>query len=98
MLDSIRRGAYVEATRLPLDEAPDVYEENLFEESIDSTRRSAAVESAVGRLAARHRLVIRRHYHAGEGLAAVAVKLKCGPSRASQIHLEAVRALRSRLV
>jgi RNA polymerase sigma factor for flagellar operon FliA len=94
MLDSIRRGPWTDAvTRVALEAAPELAVSLELEAAIDRSRRAAAVQSAVDTLKPRHRTVIRRHYD-GEGLVRVARRLRVSRSRASHMHLAALRSLR----
>lgn len=98
ILDSVRRGKYIENTRAsisdigePLDRAPD------REGDMDRARLASSVARAVDGLGDRHRNVVEWHYHHEERLPVVGERLSVGKSRASQLHCEAIRELRTQL-
>jgi RNA polymerase sigma factor (sigma-70 family) len=95
---AIRRKAYEENTRAPLPAtAPEAYATVEMESEIDTARLHSAVAAAVATLASQQRDVIRLHYREDMRLCCVGRSIKVGRSRASKIHMEAVRALRLRL-
>lgn len=106
ILDSVRRGKYVEQTRVSLADVnwftwQPVAEPSTkvdAETAIDAARVAARVASAVGQLPARLRSAVTLHYEGELNLAAVGKRLNVGKRQASKIHMTAIRRLRSRLV
>lgn len=97
ILDSVRRGKYVENTRPSVTEMPEPCECPDMEGTIDAGRRRDRVAAAVANLGPRHQSVMRLHYAEDMRLPAVGACLSVGKSRASQLHMEAVRELRAEL-
>jgi RNA polymerase sigma factor (sigma-70 family) len=97
ILDSVRRRHYVENTRCSVSAMPEASVLHDIEGGIDRSRQAGRLAAAVSQLDSRHRRVIAWHYGGEERLPAVGIRLKVGKSRASQLHCEAVRELRSRL-
>lgn len=99
IVSSIRRKAYEENTRCPLPaSAPEPYGEMDIESELDAARLYRAVAAAVATLEIRQQEVIRMHYRDEMRLGSVGRTIRVGKSRASKIHMQAVRALRGRLV
>lgn len=97
ILDSVRRKHYVENTRPSCAEMPDpAYTPNM-EAVIDADRERERVTAAVEGLAPRLRNVVELHYAEDMRLPAVGARLSVGKSRASQLHMAAVRELRAEL-
>jgi RNA polymerase sigma factor FliA len=115
IIDSVRRGAYVENTRgsiqaPPLhfsteecstvayrDFSPGAGVSSDLEGDLDRERLRTRLRCAVADLDSRHGSVIEWHYTDELKLPEVGRRLKVGKSRASQVHMEAVRALRDKL-
>lgn len=96
ILDSVRRRHYAENTRPAIDEdhdeaspAPD------HDAEIDTSRLSAKVHAAVQMLPKQQRRVLLAYYSPAEpSLSEVGRRLGIGATRASQIHAEALDAVR----
>lgn len=97
ILDSVRRGKYVENTRPSISELPHPAVTPEPELELDAARRRERVSEAVDRLAPRLQCVVQLHYGRDERLPAVGRELGVGKSRASQLHMEALRQLRGAL-
>lgn len=97
IIDSIRRGNWVENTRAAIDQFDAPGECPAGEDAIDVGRRDRRVAAAVATLSAREQALIRWHYHEELGLEVIGDRLGVTPSRASQIHMGAIRSLRARL-
>lgn len=98
MIDSIRRGAWVENTRASITaigEGPGAAIDPGA--AVDAGRLRERVMQAIERMPARLRTVIHWHYACEMGLPAVGEMLAVSASRASQIHMEAIRELRAAL-
>lgn len=93
--DSIRRRNYTDATGLELEAAPEPTYSDPVQEFIDRARRARAVHSSLEDLAPRQRRVIELHYVRELKLAEVGAALGVCPSRASQLHVQALRKLKS---
>jgi RNA polymerase sigma factor (sigma-70 family) len=99
ILDSVRRGHYVENTRASCTEIPEAAHAYDREAELDNARAGERLAAAVAQLGARHRAVVGWHYGEEElGLPAVGARLGVGERRAAQLREEAVRELRSQLV
>ena len=94
MLDSVRRGAWDEAMRPALDTAPEPAAEPSVERDIDAAWLHRRIERAIRQLPARQRKLMDMHYRQELQLRIVGRRLGVGKSRASQLHLAAVRTLR----
>lgn len=95
ILDSARRGKYVENTRPSITEMPHPALECDAEGELDRARSRARLRRAVDGLAPRLKTVIQIHYGEDERLPLVGAALGVGKSRASQLHLEALQELRA---
>ena len=98
ILDSVKRGKYHENPRPPLSEMPEPAAVPDPESELDSDRRRLALARALETLGDRHRAVIDWRYSDDLRFPVVGELLGVGKARASQLHMEAVRALRSELV
>jgi len=99
ILSSVRRGAYVEATRPALGEVhvlPSTVP--ALVESIDRGRQRWRLEVAVARLEPRQRAAVELHYTEELPLREVAERYGVGRAQASRLHVAAVKVLRARLV
>jgi len=98
IIDSIRRSRYDEQTRPSID-APGIHERHAvvvpIDAKIDNDRREARVRQAIGELPERMREVLAMRYDHGMKFAEIAAAMKVHPSRASQIHVEAIELIRS---
>lgn len=94
ILDSVRRGAYVEATRPSASALPDPVTVPDYDAELDGQDLRRRLAAAIAALPRRQARLIRLHYHGGQRLASIGPQLGVGKSRASQLHMEAVRALR----
>ncbi len=97
IIDSVRRRAYVEATRPSASLVADPLSLPDFEGALDRHAEARRLAAAIAELPARQARLIRLHYVGGKRLKAIGPLLRVGKSRASQLHMEAVRALRTRL-
>lgn len=99
VLDSVRRGAYVEHTRASITEMPEragaVVPEP--EADIDAARFEVRFAAAVAALPERQQRVIDWYYPGKLKFREIGPRLGVGFSRASKIHCEAVRSLRENL-
>ena len=93
MIASIRRRHYTEATCLGLEQAPESAVDPAVEKWLDKVRRARAVHTSLEDLPPRHRRVIELHYCQDQRLSAVSREIGVCPSRASQLHLEALKRL-----
>ena len=99
ILDSVRRGKYVENTRAPLVEMPESGASPEYEARLDQSRRGESVRRAIDGLGERHKIVVELYYGSAEmRLPAVGERLGVSKSRASQLRREAVSQLRGELV
>lgn len=96
MLDIARRSQLRERTMPPLEGVPEGSYLPVPEELVDQAREIARVRVAIGRLPAREQRIINLHY-AGEAFKQIARVLGLSESRISQLHKEALEALRSDL-
>jgi len=98
IIDSIRRNNYAENTR-PSIESAGIGERHCvvvsIDADIDGERRLARVRKAIEELPDRMRRVLEMHYEDGLRFAQIAELLNVHPSRASQIHIEAIQILRA---
>jgi RNA polymerase sigma factor (sigma-70 family) len=97
IVDSVRRGAYVESTRMSAALVPESTIDTEVDSELDRQTELRRLQAAIKKLPQRHARVVRLHYQKDLRLAAVAPILRVGKSRASQLHMEAVRELRHRL-
>ena len=97
IIDSIRRAAFIEATRPGLADSPEPAELTITEAAFDRDALGSRVAAAIRGLPDRQRAVLLLHYEDGLRLRAIAAQYGVGKSRASQIHMSAIRALRRRL-
>jgi len=98
MLDSVRRGAFVEATRPALEDTPEpAGPATVTEADVDRDALALRVAAAIRALPARQQSVLLMHYEDGLRLRAIGAQYGVGKSRASQIHMAAIRSLRRRL-
>lgn len=97
ILDSVRRGAFIEATRVSASGGLDVPVTMLSEDGVDKDALGLRVASAIRMLPALQRSVLLRYYDDGLRLRAIGSEFGVGGSRASRIHMEAIRLLRRRL-
>jgi RNA polymerase sigma factor (sigma-70 family) len=100
ILDSIRREAwdFAEVTRTNLTEIPERGVNPDYEARLDREREYTRVRRAVESLGERERAVVETYYGAGERLPAVGERLGVSKSRASQLHVAALRGIRAELV
>lgn len=97
IIESVRRRRYDENTAPPLEFAEEPQAESAVEAAIDLGRKLARVEAAVNELPPVLRKVIELHYTHDVKLHAIGKRLRKGKSRASQLHMEAIRELRRTL-
>jgi RNA polymerase sigma factor for flagellar operon FliA len=115
IVDSVRRGAYVENTRPSIEALPVPTDTGSWtqpgrgrggfvgavlvdgEGDLDRERLRIRLRRAVADLDARHGSVIEWHYKDELKLPEVGRRLGVGKNRASQLHVEAVRAIRDKL-
>ncbi len=97
ILDSLRRGNYIESTRPSVEDLPESISSFPAEETIDDGRLAMRMGSALRALPAREREVIELHYAEEQRLPEVGRAFGVGKSRASQLHRSAIKALRARL-
>ena len=95
MLDSIRRRHWTNATAPGLEEAPEPHAESNVVVSIDQGRAKSTLLRAIDQLEPRLREVVMLHDIQGLKLAEVGERLGVCASRASQLHVEALRILRT---
>jgi RNA polymerase sigma factor (sigma-70 family) len=97
ILSSVRRGAFLEATRPGLVDVPEPASAPDNVEAIDAYRRAWRLGAAVTALPERERNVIDGHYREGMLLRTVGAKVGVGKCCVSRIHRHALDALRARL-
>jgi RNA polymerase sigma factor (sigma-70 family) len=99
MIDTVRRGAFVEAKR-PSIEGTEPASECLADAvaAIDRAALGVRIAAALRGLPALERRVVLLHYEDGLRMRAIGDKYGVCKSRASQIHRAALRSLRRRLV
>lgn len=93
MLDSVRRGAFIEATRPALEDTAEPAAEMDFDRDVLGLRVASAIRS----LPERQQRVLLLHYEDGLLLAEIGSQFGVCRSRAWQIHRSAIRSLRRRL-
>lgn len=99
ILDSIRRGAWswAETMRDNVVEIPERGINPDYEARLDRERELERVERAAAKLGERSRQVLESYYGEEMRLPAVGERLGVGKSRASQLHVAALREIRSEL-
>jgi RNA polymerase sigma factor (sigma-70 family) len=97
ILDSVRRGAFREAHRASIEDSAEPAALMLTEAAVDRDALGLRVAAALRALPDLQRRVLLLHYEDGLRLRAVGSAFGVGKSRASQIHMSALRALRRRL-
>jgi RNA polymerase sigma factor (sigma-70 family) len=95
MLDAVRGRSYTESTHAELAEADRCAEVPAIETVIDSGRLRRRISAAIELLPERQRRLLAEYYGPGEpSLAAVGEQLRISPTRANQLHAEAIDRLR----
>jgi RNA polymerase sigma factor (sigma-70 family) len=97
ILDSVRRASFIEATRPALEDSPEPAELSLTEAWVDREALGFRVAAAIRALPELQRRVLLLHYDEGLRLRAIGGAIGKGRSRASKLHMEALRSLRRRL-
>jgi RNA polymerase sigma factor for flagellar operon FliA len=97
ILDSVRRAAFIEATRPGLADSPEPAAATITEAGVDRDFLGVRVAAAIRALPALQRRVLLMYYDDGLRLRAVGSAIGKGHSRASKLHMEAIRSLRRRL-
>jgi RNA polymerase sigma factor (sigma-70 family) len=97
ILDSIRRANWAFGNALGEDAIPETPVVVAIDEAIDRKRQSRRVRSAVAELSERHQEVIQGYYYDECAFPAIGEAIGVSRSRASQLHVEAVRELRGSL-
>lgn len=97
--DSVRRREWDwhEHTRSNVSEMPERAFTPEMEAFLDRVRQAEQVQRAVDGLGERHRAVVDSYYGEEMRLPAVGERLGVGKSRASQLHVEALREIRAEL-
>jgi RNA polymerase sigma factor for flagellar operon FliA len=97
MLDSIRRAAWLEAKRPALEDSREPAALTITEAAVDREFLGLRVAAAIKSLPELQRRVLLLYYDEGLRLRAIGQTIGKGRSRASKLHMEAIRSLRRRL-
>lgn len=97
ILDSVRRGRFLEATHQPIETAAGKSVEPTAPCTLDCAQRAKAISSAFRALPAREARLLYSHYWGGAPIAQIALEMGLSVSRAYELHLRALAAMRKSL-
>lgn len=98
IVDSVRRAAWLEANRPALDDSEEPATLTITEAGVDRETLGFRVAAAIRALPELQRRVLLLHYDDGLRFRAIGSTIGKGHSRASKLHMEAIRSLRRRLI